>query len=274
MANALIVFTPRSGSTIVAELLAHKYNALNLDEFIHGDIRGTLDNKLPAGVREMVRNAPSLGEQPKPLILKKTPILSDLLDSRLEVVKNIAKDHEIVFKLFPSFVTPGINIIEWAIENNFELYFIHRKNKREQIYSYVLANCKAKLYEEAKKSGKLSMHRSAGFLNVRNATRVIFPPIKLSREEIIRYAALLCNINGCYNCISRKYKDYGKHLSYENTIAKKDYTAFGIDKKIVDSYAQQPESIRPTYDYEIGSEIVNWDEVVEVFNKFDVVADE
>ena len=275
MANALIVFTPRSGSTIVAELLAYKYGAVNLDELMMSDIRGVIERKLPNDVRDLINKNKGLSratELYKSNTSKGLEKVYEYNRKRLELVKQINQIHPIVLKTYPSIPLPGITTIEWAIEKNFDIFFLQRRNVINQLYSYFLANTKEEFYKNAKKAGKLEIEKYAGFLNTKSTPRVVFPQVHLEKNRIIELVAVFNGFVSMHQCLLEKYKKYGKQVYYEDTIVRNDFSPFGITQNIVDEYVKHPLAIQSTYEYTVGSQFLNWDEVVSIFKEFSLVS--
>jgi len=270
--NVLIVFTPRSGSTIAGELLAHKYSSLFLDELYSGDLRSIFGSRLPADVKN------KLGEKNVRRMMfniaHNAMVWDDtkaFVDTALSLIKDINKDYPIVIKFYPNYVLPGKKLVEWCIDNNFEIYFLRRKDFIEQAYSLLLTVVKQDFNMKARQAGKLQdLPRDAEVVNLNTASRVVFPPMPLSIDIATRKIVTLAGINQCFANYVEHYGKYGKVLSYEDTIRKNDFSEFGISTLLVNDYNNQRLSIRPTHEYKIGHQISNWPEIVEMIDYFNV----
>lgn len=274
MASSLIVFTPRSGSTIVAELLAYKHNSINLDEILTGRIRGVLRNKLHPDAEQLLSTTQSddLLVTHGYLNTQQGSIEDyNICNKRFEASKLIYSTNNIVLKYYPNFHTPGVKIVQWAIDNNFEIYFLTRKSPEEQLYSYVLAHAKENFYRAAQRAGRLSMHHYAGFLNIKNAPRVVFPPTTVEKKHALDIVCTLCSINNAWQAYYNRFKHCGKLVYYEDSILKKDFSDFGVSAKIYNQYSSQQLSVQPSHEYNMGSQITNWDELLEIFNEYNTV---
>lgn len=267
MGNALIIFTPRSGSTIAAELLAYKYKSINLDELVTGQLRGVIRDRLPPDVKELVLQSEILNEDIK-IPDDNLSNTYKLFHKRFDTIKQIQKKHPVVLKYFPTFSTPGVGIIEWATLNNFEIYFVTRRSAEEQLYSYLLANSKESFYKSAKRAGRLKIYEYAGFLNVKNAPRVVFPPVTITEERALNLILTLCGINNTWTAYYNKFKDYGKVVYYEDGIVRGDFSEFGINSELYKDYSLEPKSLQPTYEYSIGDQISNWNDMLEIFKQY------
>lgn len=274
MANSLIIFTPRSGSTVVAELLAYKHNAVNLDEMMTGQIRGVLQNKLPDDVKKLLRAEQILNSDVEHLINEctyddqKIAHVYDIYQKRFSLIKQIHREHQVVIKYFPSFSLPAVKMLEWAKNNNFEIYFLTRRSVEDQLYSYVLAHAKERFYKKVKEAGKLRMPDHAGFLNTKKTPKVNFPPVAWGKQSAISLVTIFCGINNAWTAYYNKFKDYGKLIHYEDTIGKGDFTDFGITPQLYAEYSALPTSLQPTYEYTVGDQISNWNEILDIFNEY------
>lgn len=274
MASSLIIFTPRSGSTIAAELLAYKHKAINLDEMITGQIRGVLLNKLSQDIKRLIYDSRVLNQDVNYLFKDGEENIVDVYNiykKRFNLAKQIHNKHSIVFKYFPYFSLPAVKILDWAKDNNFEIYFLTRKSGEDQLYSYLLAHAKERFYKNARQAGKLDMPNYAGFLNVKSSPRVEFPPISFGEESALTLISVLCGINNTWTAYYNKFKDYGKLVYYEDSIGKGNFTDFGITPNMYSKYSAQPNSIRPTHEYTVGSQISNWNEMLEIFSHYNTL---
>lgn len=277
MANALIVFTPRSGSTIVGDLLAYKNNAINLDEIVTGSVRGPLREKLPTDVNKLLmskglakRAAALQEEQNSSDVVKYWNNLFDYYKDGLGFIKEVAASYSVVLKYYPIVALPGVKLIEWAIDNNFELYFTYRENFEQQLYSMILADVKEKFYSNAKKAGKLVMHKHAGYLNIKDGKKVVFPPVQYTRPDAIHMAVKLSSIRVLWESYVKQYSKYGKLICYEETIAKNDFSVIGVTPEEFNQYQIQDKSLRPSFEYELGKQLTNWDEIAELASHFNI----
>lgn len=278
MANALIVFTPRSGSTIVGDLLAYKNNAINLDEILTGGtVRGLLREKLPTDINNLLmskglakRAAGLQRDENNSDVVKYWNNLFDYYKDGLEFIKEVGVSYPVVLKYYPIAALPGVKLIEWAINNNFELYFTYRENFEQQLYSMILADVKEKFYDKVKKAGKLTMHKHAGYLNMKGGRRVVFPPVQYTRSEAIHMTVKLSTIGVLWESYVKQYGKYGKVICYEETIAKNDFSVIGITPEEFSQYQAQDKSLRPSFEYELGKQLTNWDEVTELASHFHI----
>ena len=276
MANALIVLTPRSGSTIASDLLAYKYNAINLDEMLYGSIRSVLYDKIPEDIK-LILNDQSILEvfriqDPTNKKQRQSFIYDNLQyhNKRVDFLKEVCKKHSVVVKYYPTMMAPGVNIIEWAIKNNFELYFLSRRSFEKQLYSYTLADIKSIFFRKAKAAGKLQLNEYAGYLNLKNTPKVVFPPQTFSIERATENIVKLMTINNLWKMYLNAYGKYGKLMYYEDTVAKGNFSQLNISNEMIQAYCGKEFSLRPSHKYSVGEQIINWQEILEIAKQYKV----
>lgn len=274
MANVLVIFTPRSGSTIISDLLAYKYNAVNLDEMLDSTIRSVLYNKIPEDIKVILKERSLLENLPDPITNKeKHTYLYNafkLHNKRFDFVKEVTQKYPIVVKYYPTGPLPGIGIVEWAIENNFELYFVSRKSFKKQLYSILLAQVKTNYYRKAKKAGRQEIQEINGYINTKGSLNVSFPPANVPLELAIDQIVKLTVIDNMWKAYVNAYGKYGKVMYYEDTIVRGDYSLLDISPDLLQSYAREEISLRPTHRYKVGEQISNWQEILEIAKQYEV----
>ncbi len=279
MASSVIVFTPRSGSTIAAELLAYKNKAINLDEFMAGNIRKPLFKRLPPNIKDSITDSKLLNDDCTELRATMTEsekflLNFDLYKRRSQYMKNLHDSNNLVIKYYPALASPGITFIEWAIENKYTIYFTKRRCIEDQLYSYLLADVKETFYRSAVKAGKLNIEKGAGFINTKSTPKVVFPKVTLPDDIIISRMCDLLSLNIIFNSYFDKFKDHARLVVYEDTIAKNDFTTFGISGNLAQSYFQGENSLRPTTKSSIGDQFNNWDRVLEILKHYNMLTNE
>lgn len=261
MANALIVFTPRSGSTVAGDVLAYKYNALYLDELTTGNIRSPFFEKLPGNVqlklkqlnlvRNNTRTAPNWST-----IYQKYKLSSSFIE-------HLHKTNSVVLKYFPNSIIPGTRTIQWAIDNNFELYFVTRRNFQQQLYSYLLAEHRQLVYKQTN-------NNKEAFVNTKSSPVYQHKPSKMGAQQALALITTLCNSLSLWESYRTKFGYYSKTVLYEDNLANNNLCEFGISEDLFNSYNKQNDSIRPTDSYSVGSDIINWYDIVQMARDYHI----
>lgn len=263
MANALIIFTPRSGSTIVSDLLSFKYNGVNLDEIFQGTVREPLKTKLPQDIRKLIeinkinerRRQQSRKDQRDKYNLQNFTIH----ETCLALVKHCITKYPTIIKLYPTYKSfPGKALVEWAIDNNFEVYFTTRRNYEDQLYSYLLALQKARSFKE---------DVDQAFLNTNSSKERKFEPIAIPPPKVFDSLMTMYNIQMHWYAMSKMYGNYGKVIYYEDHLAEGRFHEIGVDQEMYNNYIKQELFLRPSPAYTVGEEILNWPDIIEIANK-------
>lgn len=233
-----------------------------------------LYDKIPEDVKTALTERSLLEQVPDPTNNKeKFSYLYNVFNQynkRFEFVKEVSQKHPIVIKYYPTAPMPGIGIVEWAIENNFELYFITRRSFKKQLYSYMLAEAKTNFYRGAKKAGRLDVPEFAGYLNTRGGINVAFPPVNVPLEQAIENIVKLTAINSMWKIYADAYGKHGKVMYYEDTIVKGDYSQLDMNSELLQAYGKEDISLRPTHRYNVGEQISNWEQVLEIAKQYEV----
>jgi len=146
VANCIIFFTPRTGSSILADLLAFKYNAWNLDEILSHQIRSQILNKLPPRVVDFIKQG---NFNARVNLNNKRPEdfyyeMSNEIIRAFSFAADLAQYNDVVLKCYTYPAALPHKILQLAIQYNFEIYFLYRSNKVEQMRSLVTAMAREK----------------------------------------------------------------------------------------------------------------------------------
>jgi len=257
VANCIIFFTPRTGSSILADLLAFKYNAWNLDEILSHQIRSQILNKLPPRVVDFIKQG---NFNARVNLNNKRPEdfyyeMSNEIIRAFSFAADLAQYNDVVLKCYTYPAALPHKILQLAIQYNFEIYFLYRSNKVEQMRSLVTAMAREK-NNKRPWSGHIYTNKT-----------------KSSQNESLTYDEKSMH-NLCYQIGSSihtwhylhdRYKQHGVTMCYEDTIAKSDFTSASISKELFDQYLQQEEYLVPTKE---KNTIANWDVIEPVIEKY------
>ena len=260
MANSLIFFTPRTGSSILADLLAFKYAAWNLDEILSHQVRPQIINKLPTSVIDRIKGGRfNARERYKG---KSSDSFYQLMCGEvlrsINFVKQLSNENDIVIKCYTYPAALPRRVIELAIDNNFEIYFLHRSNIEEQMYSIAAAVLK----EKHNKTTPWSAHVHTNKTQLPNT-----PPQVYSKKQMHTMAYQIGIAIHTWNTLQKVYGHYGVTACYEDTIAKNDFSFAKISDSIIDQYKLQSEYLVPTKD-KVENFILNWEELKPIINSY------
>lgn len=264
MDNTLIVFTPRSGSTFVGDVISYKNNALFLDELITGNIRLPLLNKLPVSIQHKLKHQQLI----KGSDINSRPDWNQLhgkYNNSLSLIKQLAAEQAVTVKYFPNSLIQGTQLVEWAIDSKFKIFFVSRRNFERQLYSFLLAEYKQRVNKTA-----MGVVDSSGFVNTGGNNKPL-PVTRLTPNHMLGAITTLCNGINLWHMYLRQYGAYGKTVYYEDSIFENYLDEFDISDQVLEQYKQQTNSIKPTEPYRVGEHFDNWSDIVRIAKDYNIL---
>lgn len=245
-----------------------------LDEMTIAPIRTPLKRNLPKDIIDLLERPNIMSRYDKINI----PI--NILDSKVvhlhiadikknfSVVQDIKKSYPVSFKLWAIARDPCNLILEWAINNNIELFFTYRKDLRAQMYSYMWVAVKKKFYDQKRKENKLNMHPYAESVNIKGGKRVEFAPISFDTTLIASMCVQLLASIAISRLLYASYSKYGTAICYEDVVEKRDFSKIGVTPEMFEEYNNNEFSLRPSTPYVFEERISNFKEVSECINEY------
>lgn len=262
MTNTLVVYTPRSGSSILNDLLAFKYGNINLDEITFSVVRGKFLDRLPQDIkekaitlnREYVETAPESESQ----LAQGTQITNYL--KRVEYVKSLT-NLGISIKEWANGKFPAHKYIEWCIDNNYEIYFLYRGSFEAQVYSLMCSALRNSQYSKQMR-GKITRYDSVShaYLQFKNGDRVELKPAYIKTETIVQCISTTISNIYAWTSYHSKYSKYGVTMKFEDTVEKHDFSKAGIPPEMYYKYNNTPDPVVEFEKNPIGKYIGNWSE--------------
>ena len=218
--NTLVIFSPRTGSTILNELLAFQQQNVDLDEFLSSSIRlgtqGVFVNNIPTDILDEVRR---LNSRYKGYTPHKTNFLPKINEYGYNWSAKCYAYNKDTVKY----------IIETVVNSETKLFFTQRNNLKQQCWSAIMAEVRE---EEIRNNVKLSSHSSHVHTNKHK-----YPDIKLTRLNIRKAARTIKTIILSANIVQEMYKEFGgTMLVYEETINIGDFSLAGITDESLQKY--------------------------------------
>lgn len=257
MANCLILFTPRTGSSILADLLAFKYNAWNLDEILSHQIRPQVLNKLPPRVVTLLKQGNFNarvnlnGKGPDEFYYE----MSKEVIRAFSFAADLAQYNDIVLKCYTYPAALPHKILQLAIQHNFEIYFLYRSNKTEQMLSLVTAMAKEKNNKQP----------WSGHIYTNKTKPSDSQPMMYDEKSMHNLCYQIGSSIHTWHYLHDNYKQYGVTMCYEDTIAKGDFTSASISKELFEQYLEQDEHLIPTRDKNL---VTNWDKIKPIIENY------
>lgn len=225
-----------------------------MDEVVHDCIRGRFVDKLPTEVSSLYQKYFNLNN--------KTPQQENLNDIKqrhdkvLGFIARVNANNNITLKYYPQSCRPAKPIIEYALANNFNLFFLYRKDRIQQIAALINA------YERHQYIIKNKIKNRNGFVNFDNSLEHTIP------YNINNMATALTVLSDSFNtweCLHARYSKFSTTLCYEESIAINDFSLAGISTEHVANYSKQSISVKPTTTH---TPIENWDKFDKLIRQY------
>lgn len=218
--NTLVIFSPRTGSTILNELLAFQQQNVDLDEFLSSSIRlgtqGVFVNNIPTDILDEVRR---LNSRYKGYTPHKTNFLPKINEYGYNWSAKCYAYNKDTVKY----------IIETVVNSETELFFTRRNSLKQQCWSAIMAEVRE---EEIKNTDTWSLHSSHVHTNKHK-----YPEIKLTQLDIRKAARTIKSIILSTNMVEELYKEFGGNMMvYEETIKLGDFSLAGISDESIQKY--------------------------------------
>lgn len=236
--NTLTIFSPRTGSTILNEMLAHKHRNIDLDEFVSGSVRnGTLSSyvkNIPVSVRHNLMQ------------MLKTNSKFGLDKDKIDYVLSLENSWSA--KCIAGSDYLSYYFIETALNQNTRLFYTKRKDIKAQCWSMIMAGVRSR---------QIKSHLAYISLNS-NSYPEIHPvcvdkiAAKKSVENIVfmsKQVDMLCGRFG------------GTVMIYEDTIYREDFSSCGITDKDVISYKKLKLRLERPHHRNPEQYVTNWKEI-------------
>lgn len=243
--NTLTVFSPRTGSTIVNELLSFKHNNVDLDEFLSANIRlGTrgiqLENIPPVLLDELrrIRNRYKGYNPHKTNFLHRINELDYVWSAKCFVNNNL---------------DTAKYILEELTSENTGLFYTKRNDVKAQCWSFIMAE-----YRDRQLTQK-NMLKYSAYIHTNIHPYQKLDPIKLDRKTVTRSVGTIVSSR---NNVDLLFSEFGgTSVVYEDTVSKDDYSVLGITPAIFNDYRNlRIHMVKPTYIHP-GEYFTNWKEV-------------
>jgi len=234
----LILFTNRSGSTLLADILAYNDVSINLGEGLHSTAReynynvdGNTQSELyktfsKTNVTSLYHNTKTRGsdhigffkaKEERIKILKKT-------NCQWTVKENIERQ------------TISIDFINYCINNGVNVYLTHRQD----IVAQFISKINARYRSEIAKMG------SSEFIYTNQDHYINYSEMKISFSWLYLYLNVFIGQLMLWRILYEKYKHQIKVVSYENQIKPMNFKSIGISEDTVNNYNKEQKHLVPT----------------------------
>lgn len=236
--NKLVLFTNRSGSTLLCDIIAYADGCINLGEGIHSVARHYNYNREQNKTTELYRKFSETNLATKYVTTKNRG--SDFIEysrairDRSLLLHNTTESWVAKYNL--EIIIFDNNFIQRCVDNNVCFYITHRENIVDQFVSRINARYR---YEVAK-------HKNEGFIYTNNT------PVENYHTMIVKFDWLQqCMVTFLeqlmlWRVIYERLKDHVNVVSYERCIQPMDFTSIGINHDTVTKYLQEKQHLIPT----------------------------
>lgn len=237
--NNLILFTNRSGSTVLCDLLAYANDTVNLGEGLHSLVRdynyNSEKNKdtylykafKSYNITSSHHNAVTRGsnhieffkdKQRRIDMLRKTPL-------QWTVKENTEKQ------------LMDINFIDYCCKSKFvNVYMTHRANIIDQFVSFINARYRA----------EIARHKGSHFIFTNNDEYQSYDNMSIQFNWLHMYTNVFIEQLMMWRLIYDKFKPHVRVVSYESHTKPMNFEHIGISKDVVEKYKQETNHLIPT----------------------------
>jgi len=226
MTRHLVMFTPRTGSTFLSEVIAHQYGFHQYGESWH----------MPWHGKYKLINDISMLAQREYFIDSFSNTIDFLteLDNRCDHLTNTENWVAKASVAFGVKIRPFIDHL--IASGNTTIWLPYRKDIHKQFLSHINAIYRIKVLKETG-----FIHRKIGRHPYSKYTE-----INMSAEDVISKLKIMIMLLSCWRNVYDAYKDKVTLVCYEDHIITNDLSKFGIDNESIKTYNAGKLSLMPT----------------------------
>lgn len=242
----LILFTPRSGSTILCELLSYSQNTINLGEGIHSIIRGYNYNTKLSQETNLYKEFSKFSLTGNFHNLKTRGSDHKGFDSNQQKRINLLKASNFNWTAKCNMEKFLINIdfIDYCVDNGVNVYITHRRNILDQFISHINTRYRGEL-DQGGPTDKGYIFTKQDIDTATSATRR-YSELIVPFSWLYRYTDIFLNQLLMWRALYERYKDKIIVVSYEDNIKPMDLTKFGITDDFIKKYHTNVNHLKPT----------------------------
>jgi hypothetical protein len=244
----LVVFTNRSGSTMLSDILAYANKNINLGE-LHSCVRmynyNTPENRQTSLFKQMrtsltgtyyngeTRGGAHIG-------------YGKARNQRNDIIKQ--SQHQWTAKEQTDKQSIDINFIDYCCKNGVNIYMTHRQNIVAQYISMINARYRTELAPKSPEWAKDHSTNESQFIftNKDVNTRVQYNEATVYYSWLHLYTNIFIEQLMMWRIVYEKFKPYVKLVSYEDCIEPMDFSSIGISQSVVKEYKLETKRLVPT----------------------------
>lgn len=246
--NNLILFTNRSGSTILTDLISYSQGTINLGEGLHSAVRqynynkdnqrhSELYNQFSNSLTGMYHNEKTKGSDHIGFFKAKS--------KRIEILKQSNESWTVKEQLEKQ--TMDFSFIQYCIDNGVNVYLTHRRNIIEQFISKINARYRIQQQEEYARLPNLRPNvRSSSFIFTNEDSCMKYNAMHVPFSWLHMYTHIFIGQLFMWRVVYDRFKNDIKLVSYEDNIKPLQLENFGVTKQHVDDYQKEKVHLVPT----------------------------
>lgn len=176
--------------------------------------------------------------------------------------EQLSRENNVVIKCYTNPAALPQKVMQFAIERNYEIYFLYRKNKEQQMHSIVTAMVKERHSFEGKQPNPWAGHV---YTNLSKPSDI--PPQVYEEGDMHNMCYEIGNSIHTWQALHQAYKQYGVTMCYEDTIAKGDFSLASIPDDVIKRYHSKREFLVPTKN-KTSNIISNWDQIKPIMDNY------
>ena len=247
--NNLILFTNRSGSTILTDLISYSQGTINLGEGLHSLARQYNYNNDTQRQSELYKQFSSTS-----ITAKYHNELTNGYDhvgffkaksKRIEILKQSNESWTIKEQLEKQ--TMDFSFIEYCIDNGVDVYLTHRRNIVEQFISKVNARYRIQQDENyIKFPNQRPNVRSSTFIFTNEDNCIKYDAMRIPFSWLNMYTQVFIGQLFMWRVVYDRFKNHIKLVSYEDNIKPLQLEKFGITQQHIQQYQKEKVHLVPT----------------------------
>ena len=247
--NNLILFTNRSGSTILTDLISYSQGTINLGEGLHSLARQYNYNNDTQRQSELYKQFSSTS-----ITAKYHNESTNGYDhvgffkaksKRIEILKQSNESWTIKEQLEKQ--TMDFSFIEYCIDNGVDVYLTHRRNIVEQFISKVNARYRIQQDENyVRFPNQRPNVRSSTFIFTNEDNCIKYDAMRIPFSWLNMYTQVFIGQLFMWRVVYDRFKNHIKLVSYEDNIKPLQLEKFGITQQHIQQYQKEKVHLVPT----------------------------
>ena len=246
--NNLILFTNRSGSTVLTDLISYSQGTINLGEGLHSLVRpynynkdtqrqSELYNQFSSNLTARYHNETTNGFDNIGFFKAKS--------KRIEILKQSNESWTAKEQLEKQ--TIDFSFIRYCIDNGVNVYMTHRKNIIEQFISKINARYRIQQDENYRKFPNLRPNvRSSTFIFTNEDSCIKYDTMHVPFSWLNMYTQIFISQLFMWRVVYDRFKNDIKLVSYEDNIKPLQLEKFGITQQHIQQYQKEKVHLVPT----------------------------